>query len=447
MNKEIVQKIRFWLLVVFVVCIGAATVVVVLLPPFIKNTIETAVEESVDCRCRVGRVRVMLPNRIGCDRFRIDSLIVSGCSVSVSLPRVGVRIRPLALFSGGFSIPMPSLPIDSATADTVDTTDTGRMFWTMYARRIYPYYERLRTSPFTRIVPRVSLHNGRVDVQCSTAKGNLGVEELDATLAFEKNDATRLSFRCGTLSADTMMFARNVGIDAHLHDSTLYVDRIDASLWVATMHAKAAIHIPSGSISNALLEVTGIDLNKMSEHLSDSGLKGTITGTAALSFIPAGTLYNVESITGSGSFEITDCTLRDNPLQENILVAIFMKEIQVLRFSRITSDITVKDSRVYNTNTHGRGDPLEFYSRGWVGTDMRMHQKMQGAVSKDFAKGLPHMVRTALDKKDDGTRQFECTISGTLQKPSVKFDRRHYSRAIGSAMQGITKGLKDLFGK
>jgi hypothetical protein len=467
MKKTLSKKIRFVVVTGCITLVAAGVVLAVLLHPLLKNTIITVIEKTTGCRCRIERVAYVFPARIRWYAMQLDSFAVESCEVAVTIPRGSVHLRPVAFLTHRSRIrreiaridsvvPDSALkehvPADAAAGDTV--LQKSRRSIGARLEEMFVQYRHLRDTRFAQALHSLHLREMSLQVDCP-AIARAAITNAHVRLECTPHAAWPLTLHSDTVSLalynDTMHVASpyilsESEVQASLGDSLCRLDSASIALAGGRVTMRGDIDVQSGGFSRMQADVRALDIHRLAAYAGLDAQKATLTGTVYATAELSGSFADIPGIHGSGRLRLSDVTAANTSLQENFLVALFMKEITTLRFSRITSAFRIEDSRIYNTDTHGVGTPLEFFSEGWIGYDQHLQQRLKGIVSTGFAEKLPRMVRTAMDPTDDDRRAFRCTIDGSLHTPSVQFDRSHYNRVIHNAVQGLEKGIKRLFG-
>jgi hypothetical protein len=150
-----------------------------------------------------------------------------------------------------------------------------------------------------------------------------------------------------------------------------------------------------------------------------------------------------DSLKGTGHIKLTDVSLHELPLQNNLLVFVAVPQIKNIAFSRITADLDVGNGKVQTPNIRGDGYPLEVRSEGWVGFDGYFSEKMNGIFARDLVKDFHPVIANSLDDEVDGKKSFTCTVHGTLRNPHIDIDRKIQERAVHNVIDQVRK----FFGK
>jgi hypothetical protein len=152
-------------------------------------------------------------------------------------------------------------------------------------------------------------------------------------------------------------------------------------------------------------------------------------------------LLCVDSLKASGAIKITGVAASDLPLQKNLIVVIAVPKIATMRFSRISSDLDLKNGKIFTENIKGEGDPMDFKADGWVDMDGRFSERVNAEFSGEFMRTLPSLFQKSLlpVEGDPDKRAFTCTASGTFKNPHVSVDQRIVNRAVGNIITEIGK--------
>jgi hypothetical protein len=403
-------------------------------------------EKSFGGTCVIKRI-TLVPWR----GFSIDSLVLSrkdiGTEQEALIPhaRLSYRIVPL-LFRlvdiKTFAIEKPHLRIVLPKSKSVPVVENeGKRPLANDFRKTL-----LEGFPFSVAFRSVSIDNGDFSVERG-GKPLVEAAGVDAAMKFSYDKPLLLD---GKIAVRSLRFGGLwdiVRLKAKLAVSDLNVtlSQCRGEFYGGTADASGKTDLSLGTIENFHFELSHVNLKKLYEgsRIGKGECSGELDGKIDMNESP----LDPDSLNGIGKVMLSDVEAHDLPLQNSLFVFIAVPKLRDITFSRLGTDLTVKNGRIFTPYIHGEGEPLEVNADGWVGFNGQLSEKCEAVFSPDFSGGLPPVVERSLDKKDDGRRSFKCSVSGTFANPQLQVDKRIVRRVVKNVFHDAAKGWEKLFKK
>jgi hypothetical protein len=191
----------------------------------------------------------------------------------------------------------------------------------------------------------------------------------------------------------------------------------------------ASLDLDSSRLTGGTAQIKGLDLEKYcaKTDFSPGRLGGKVDIDVLINESPS---FVLDSIRAKGSFKAANLTASDIGLQRTQAVNQLSKELRSLGFWEVRGDFRLDKGKIRFGEIAAAGDVLKFKSTGWADFDGRLEQNFEGELSQNFTEKLPKLVRSGLEKTENGGGGFKCRITGTFHKPRVEVDKGVYNRAF-----------------
>jgi len=212
-------------------------------------------------------------------------------------------------------------------------------------------------------------------------------------------------------------------------DGRLNLTDGSGNIFGGKLNAEASLRLDSTKFTGGTARIKGLDLEQYcaKTNFSPGRLSGKVDIDARIEDIPAA---SIDSIKAKGSFKAANLTAADIGLQRTQAVNQLSKELRVLNFGDVRGDFRLDKGKIRFREIAANGDVLKFKSTGWADFDGRLEQDFVGELSQKFTEKLPKLVRSGLERTEDGGGRFKCRITGTFHKPRVEIDKGVYNRAF-----------------
>ncbi len=281
-------------------------------------------------------------------------------------------------------------------------------------------------------------------------QGTARIIDRKDTLLKIQNIAAQFSPRGrGRISADTAILADLPGASriratVELDSTAILIPRLSAHVLGGSIESRAEISLPDGRIRLAPLQGRRIDIAQA--YALQPSPKGSISGKVSVDLSLEGPKAIVDSLSGSGSADFSDLTLKETPLQKTLVMALFLPSLSTVSFDRAHAEFRIQKGRDWVIDTlWGTGDPLEIRAGGYVDSKGRIDMRLEGILSEGFVKSLAPVTAKSLDQLKDGRSRFYCRIRGTLDNPRVQLDTKTMGRALSNAFENAREEIKKFF--
>ena len=212
-------------------------------------------------------------------------------------------------------------------------------------------------------------------------------------------------------------------------DGQLNLSDGSGSIFGGKLNVEASLSLDSSKFTGGTARIKGLDLEQYcaKTNFSPGRLGGKVDVDVQIEDIPYAA---IDSIKAKGSFKAAKLTAADIGLQRTPAVNQLSKELRALDFGEVRGDFRLDKGKIRFGEISANGDVLKFKSTGWADFDGRLEQDFVGELSQNFTEKLPKLVRSGLERTEDGGGRFKCRITGTFHKPRVEIDKGVYNRAF-----------------
>jgi hypothetical protein len=432
--------------------IGAGMVLcVIIIAGFIPYS-NTALREKVERACvktfadKCSIKRIAFIPWLG---FTIDGLELSkrenGTSWQVAVQRVRLSYSFIPLLFRyvvikRFTLEKPRFHMDLRPASVpVSKKESGRFSMEDLRRALSGF-------PFTVAVRAVSVDKGNFTVD-QHDKPLIAGTDLDVFMkvGFDKTLLLDGKIAGRQIRLSGLWDINDLRARVNANDFTVNLSDCRGDFYAGKMSASGSADLSQGILNGFRFELSHVNMNKLYQaaRIGQGECSGRLDGNLVLE----SSMLAPDSLKGKGSVALSSLTVRNLPIQNSLVVFIAIPKLRNIYFTRLGTDLVVRQGRIFTPNIKGDGDPLEIQSEGWVAFDGHLSEKFDGVFSRDVAEGLPPIVVRSLDEAENGKKSFKAAVSGTFKNPQLQVDRRIVNRAVGNVVDEVVKGLGNLFKK
>jgi len=288
-----------------------------------------------------------------------------------------------------------------------------------------------------RSVKKIALHGAGIGL---IGNGKPGVSASGADVILGRNGEGALSGRVAVREAVIPALAKIEDFSAKISvgDTSLGLADGEGAVFGGKLRVNLAVDVRQSKILSGEMALKGMDLEKYcaGTGFSPGRLAGKVDAEARAE---EGSPIRLDSVKARGRVTVKNLTAADLALQKSPVVSQLSRDLRLLRFSEVKGGFVTAGGRLNFKEIVGIGDVLKFRSSGWVGFDGKLSQDFEGEFSGGFVAGLPRIVRSSLEKTEDGGGRFKCKIGGSFHKPRIDVDKSVYDRAIGGFFKNLFK--------
>jgi hypothetical protein len=455
MNKiqSFVQRRRRAITAFLLVCLGLIMCVIILgFVPFssaaLKNKVEGLLKESLNGQCTIDKLNITLWKGIVLSdvQYRYNDQRKSQLRLLCTFPRITVSyfLIPVIfkhLIINKISFENPIVSIECPDPAVLRETPPEVVSIAAIKRVI-------ATLPYTVLVRSFSITNAQVTYlkDKSVLAGGKGVE-LSLTIGLDHGLVLN-----GRLSASDLTIMDNyrfTGCKASIRikGTEVFLQDCRASFYGGALSIKGAVDLTGNTVNSLLVSLTDLKLEEW--YRAQGQGKGELSGTMNAFMALDKSKFAVDSLRGKGWVKATAVSTHGTSLQKNLVLRLIIPKLETLKFSKIYSDLVVKNGAIYTGNFYGKGDPVDFKADGLIKMNGQLSERIEGVFSADFSNGLPDIVRNSLLPVEGNKekRAFKCSIQGTVDNPHLEIDQRIVNRAVNNVFEAIGKSIGNLFKK
>jgi len=188
------------------------------------------------------------------------------------------------------------------------------------------------------------------------------------------------------------------------------------------------------------VRVDGADLNRL--YSSRPRRKGTLSGRADFAVDFERSRWEPDSLAATGTFDLADVTTDTIPVLASIVVMLAVPQLSRLDFDRIRGDLALGQGVLTCKNVDGTGRPVDLESSGWIMQGGELEFEVACTFHREYADSISSLAWNALIPDDNGRRRFECTISGTFDRPRISISSQIRRRAVRNVFENIRRDFK-----
>jgi AsmA-like C-terminal region len=409
----------------------------------VRDKVVKVIEKSFADTCSIKRI-TLVP-WLG---FSIDSLVLSkkdnGTVMTATIPhvRMSYHIVPLLfrfVIIKNFAIERPNLHVMLPASRPVQKKEGKRLSATDLRTVLSGF-------PFSIVIRSVSVDNGAFTVE-RHGTSLVAASGIDASMKVSYAKSLVLE---GKISGHSLRLAglwnmTDLKAMLSVNDVYLKLSQCRSDFYGGTVDASGGADLGLGTLDGFHFELSHVNVKRLYEgsRIGQGECTGRLDGKLDIEESP----LDPDSLSGRGEAAFSDLDVHDLPVQNSLVVLIAVPKIKSIRFSRFSTDLVVKNGRLFTPNMRGDGEPLGITADGWVGFDGYFSEQCDGIFSREFVGILPSIVERSLDDAGDGKKSFKCSILGTFKNPQLKVDRKIMNRAVHNVLDEVTKGLGRLFRK
>ncbi len=195
------------------------------------------------------------------------------------------------------------------------------------------------------------------------------------------------------------------------------------------------------------IQIGVADLQVSSLNLGRDSLSGKLDGMINCDVKLEPSLFNCDSLKGSGVVNLDDAIITGTGLQNSLKALIMSSQVDTLRFDKIKNEFDLRKNMTFFNKTQGEGQKITFSTKGWIQPDGSLNQNFEANFDPEFVKELPPVVAGSLLDGENDRKVFRCKVYGNSASPRVELDSTVLRKAIGSVFDDVKQNLKYLFNK
>jgi hypothetical protein len=405
----------------------------------LKIKVERILKESFVDSCTVDKLTITLWTGVSVKNIRCAWHDPSGVLYTCAVPEAGVSYHVLPiifkhLIIKNIMLEKPRLTCIVPAAPALPPTAPHEQF------SLDKFSDALAGFPYTVFIKNITLSKARIFV---TQKRNtiMDCRGLGLSMKIGLDRSIALDGACEADSVCLLEAWHLTRLKAGLKIRGLKVtlDNCKAECYGGRISARAGADLTRSTLDELGIAVSHVKLDQW--YADEKAGPGRLTGKldASMDFQPS--MLCVDSLKASGTIKITGVAASDLPLQKNLIVVLAVPRLATMHFSKISSDLDLKNGKIFTENIKGEGDPMDFKADGWVDMDGRFSERVNAEFSGEFMRTLPPLFQKSLlpVEGDPDKRAFTCSASGTFKNPHVSVDQRIVNRAVENIITEIGK--------
>jgi hypothetical protein len=140
---------------------------------------------------------------------------------------------------------------------------------------------------------------------------------------------------------------------------------------------------------------------------------------------------------------VNKCTVNNLPLQQSLATSLFIPSLRTCAFDRMILRMRTSMSDTVYAALDGSGSAITFNAAGWLLTDGKIQQRIEGSFSETMVKGFPREIQPILASGNDRGWKFKCRLYGTLSDPRFELDKETLQRAVGSMFTNVQQEIME----
>jgi len=403
-------------------------------PAMLTERVEKAARRKGLDSCSIERVTFSLWQGAKARRVYIEKRLSDTAKVVLIAPRAIAVLRPLYIFANRDSY---KHFLDELFPSRTGVPPSARK------KREKKSGARITDAALLPAIKKVVLGGSILRLK-RTGKEDFACMDFEARIVIGSSAAPAVKMRCKAEEAEWGTWR----IDKPkatliVEKKCLIVEKLNGSIFDGKISGSARLIPEKAFIQKANLSMRGFDLEKMYEARKRK--EGTLSGFADVNLRIEHQQWDDDSLKCSGNFVLSKLEPDRVPVLTTIVVSLTVPQLSKLYFKRVRGDVLVAGERIHCTNVKGEGEPVSLESSGWVRPDGYFEFNVGCSFKAEYKDSLAPIAWDAMIPQDDDGRRFECTITGTWDKPRVRLSRRIARRAVRSVFSNIKQGLRSVF--
>ena len=170
-----------------------------------------------------------------------------------------------------------------------------------------------------------------------------------------------------------------------------------------------------------------------------------IAGILFLTSDIAGTLQSPESITGNGSFKITDGHIWQWNILSGISKILLIPEFKTLVFTDAHGDFKIADKHIITENTKLIGNAAALSAKGWIDFEKNLNFDITPTFSELAILQSESLKKRATSILTQTEGYLNIKLTGTLDNPQHRVEKFPI-KIIEETLGTTTKTLKEVIG-
>jgi len=215
---------------------------------------------------------------------------------------------------------------------------------------------------------------------------------------------------------------RSVSSRMDYRNDRLVIESMEGSAYDGTLLGNGRIEF--GVDAPTFLYDIQLDGLHLPPFLVDLGAPPDIvTGTLDLDCQIQGTLEQPDRLQGTGTFTVSDASLRDSTLVAGIAQTLGLEALRTLDYPEMRAEFKLADRQCTLYRLEGRAHNLRFTGGGTVDTDRRINLDVLLQLSPELSQTLTDPVRSSFPTDTEGNTPISFKVTGTLKDPETNIDR------------------------
>jgi hypothetical protein len=293
-------------------------------------------------------------------------------------------------------------------------------------------------SPLSVAVKNISVVKGTVSI-VRNGKSVIDGQGVNVVIHVRHKKAFALS---GSASARRLTLGglwdiENIRLDLRVNGLTTILENCKGDFYGGRLSASGNADLEQNTLGEFRAELSNVNLAALyrGARINQGKCEGRLDAKIAF----RKSVLAEDFLAGSGRLRMSRVEVSDLPIQNTLIVFVAVPQIKSIAFSSITTDLEIRNGKIYTPSVRGDGYPLEIRADGWVGFDGYFSEKMNGVFAADLARNFHSVIANSLDDAGDGKKSFTCTIFGKFKNPQIDIDGKIQQRAFGNVLNEIRR--------
>lgn len=253
---------------------------------------------------------------------------------------------------------------------------------------------------------------------------------------------SEIDFSAEDAGVQNGLFINQVNGSFDYKKGILTTTKCKANLYGGRLKIFAGLDLRSDKINKCQLYVSNMDLASFYKNISDA--KGSVAGSADITINLQPGMNFFDTLKGRGVVDVNDLCVKDLPLMRPVEM-LFSNDINSLEFSKFHLNLKFNGDQKIFTEADGNGPQLDIKAVGWICSDGKLDQSLDGEFSKEMVGKMRSFMAGSLEKTSNNGRSFKCRIYGTLDNPKLELDKATLKKAVGNIFENVKQGLQNIF--